>query len=135
MKSGDKSPHSKFADCVAARIAWLAQISATARRLAKRRSIGLFGTSIAGTWLLSELAGAAAFFVDEDPHRIGKRWHDLPVYHPREIPSDSCVMIPLPSTLAASIVRRIARPDVRVQPAADDGDVSNGQDPRQKRPA
>jgi SAM-dependent methyltransferase len=111
-KSGDKPPHSKVIDCVSARIAWLAQISATARKLSKQRPVGLFGTSIAGTWLLGELDGAAAFFVDEDPHRIGKRWHDLPVYHPREIPAGSCVMVPLPTTLAASIARRIARPDV-----------------------
>ncbi len=102
----------EWPECVSARIAWLAQISATARKLAKQRPIGLFGTSIAGTWLLGELEGAAAFFVDEDPHRIGKRWHDLPVYHPREIPSGACVMVPLPTTLAASIARRIARPNV-----------------------
>ena len=76
-----------------------------------QRPIGLFGTSIAGTWLFAELEGRAGFFVDEDPHRIGTRWHDRLVYHPREIPAGSSVVVPLPRPLAESIARRIARPD------------------------
>ena len=78
--------------------------------MASQREIGLFGTSIAGTWLFAELEGAVGFFVDEDPHRVGKRWQSRPVYHPRQIPSGSCVLIPLPFNLAEGISRRIARP-------------------------
>jgi 2-polyprenyl-3-methyl-5-hydroxy-6-metoxy-1,4-benzoquinol methylase len=109
LKSGGKPSHSK--DCVAARLEWLAEISAAARELATKRNIGLFGTSIAGTWLFAELEGRAGFFVDEDPHRIGTRWHDRLVYHPREIPAGSSVVVPLPRPLAENIARRIARPD------------------------
>ena len=96
-------------DCVGQRIGWLVQISSLARE-GSRAEIGLFGTSIAATWLFSELQGGVGFFVDEDPNRIGKRWQGRPVYHPRQIPSGSCLMIPLPFTLAESIARRIARP-------------------------
>ena len=52
----------------------------------RSREIGLFGTSIAATWLFAELEGAVGFFVDEDPQRIGKSWQGRPVYHPPQIP-------------------------------------------------
>ena len=112
LESGGEPPHSK--ERIAARLAWLGQLSENARTLAGQREIGLFGTSIAGTWLFAELEGCPGFFVDEDPHRIGKSWHGRPVYHPREIPAGSTVMIPLPRALAESIARRIARPDIEI---------------------
>jgi len=101
-------------DRIAARITWLEKIAAAARKRATRGEIGVFGTSIAGTWLFGELEGRVGFFVDEDPQRVGKRWHDRPIYPPREIPAGSCVIIPLPSSLAESIARRIARPDIEI---------------------
>jgi len=101
-------------DCVGQRIGWLGQISAMAHALASQREIGLFGTSIAGTWLFAELEGAVGFFVDEDPNRAGKRWQGRPVYHPRQIPQGACLMIPLPSVLAESISHRISRPDLEI---------------------
>ncbi len=110
LESGDKSPHSKD---VLARLEWLGEVSAAARSLAAERELGIFGTSIAGTWLFAELDGDAAFFVDEDPNRAGTRWHGRPVIHPRDIPVGSCVVLPLPPALAQSIARRIGRPDVR----------------------
>ncbi len=102
---------SNWGDRVMSRLAWLKEISTSAGKLSAEREIGLFGTSIAGTWLFAELEGRAGFFVDEDPHRIGTRWHDRFVYHPREIPAGSSVVVPLPRPLAESIARRIARPD------------------------
>ena len=100
--------------CLDQRIGWLGQISDRARKLASQHEIGLFGTSIAGTWLFAELDGAVGFFVDEDPHRIGRNWQGRPVYHPRQIPSGGCVLIPLPFALAEGISRRIARPDLEI---------------------
>jgi 2-polyprenyl-3-methyl-5-hydroxy-6-metoxy-1,4-benzoquinol methylase len=105
---------SDWRDRVASRLAWLEEISTAAGKLSTEREIGLFGTSIAGTWLFAELEGAASFFVDEDPHRIGTRWHGRSVYHPREIPAGSSVVVPLPRPLAESIARRIARPDFEI---------------------
>ncbi len=111
---GEGAATTAWRECIAARIAWLAEISAAARRLAAQGEIGLFGTSIAGTWLFGELEGNVGFFVDEDPQRTGKRWHGRPIYPPRDIPAGSRVMIPLPSALAESIARRIARPDIEI---------------------
>ena len=118
--------------CVTQRIGWLGQVSSTARKLAADREIGLFGTSIAATWLFAELEGAVGFFVDEDPHRIGKSWQGRPVYDPPRIPPGSCLLIPLPVALAESIARRIARPDLEIclPPAAQftSNSVSTGDD-------
>ena len=96
------------------RIGWLGQIADMARELAAQRELGLFGTSIAATWLFAELEGGVGFFVDEDPQRVGNAWQGRPVYHPRQIPTGSRLLIPLPLALAGSISRRIARPDLEI---------------------
>jgi 2-polyprenyl-3-methyl-5-hydroxy-6-metoxy-1,4-benzoquinol methylase len=101
-------------DCITQRTAWLRRLSDLSRKRATDREIGIFGTSIAGTWLFAELEGSARFFVDEDPHRIGKRWQNRPVFAPSQIPSGSCLLMPLPVVLAENISRRIARPDIEI---------------------
>ena len=47
------------------------------------------------TWLFAELEGGVGFFVDEDPHRVGKHWQGCPVYHPRQVPAGSRVSDPV----------------------------------------
>lgn len=98
---------------LARRLHWLAAIATTARQLAAAQDLGVFGTSIAGSWLFAELEGKVSFFVDEDPNRIGKTWLGRPTHHPAQIPTGSEVFIPLPSHLADTIFRRNARADVR----------------------
>jgi SAM-dependent methyltransferase len=114
IKNPPSPATSNWRNAIASRLAWLEEISTSAGKLSAKREIGLFGTSIAGTWLFAELDGAASFFVDEDPHRIGTRWHDRTVYHPRQIPAGSSVVVPLPRPLAESIARRIGRPDIEL---------------------
>jgi SAM-dependent methyltransferase len=100
------------AEPVAARLRWLGSVVSTARELARKPSFGLFGTSIAATWLFGELQGQVQFFVDEDPQRIGKQWLERRIYHPAQIPAGSRVFVALPSPLAEVICQRIARPGV-----------------------
>jgi hypothetical protein len=92
---------------------WLESVATEAREISKRRNFGLFGTSIAATWLFSEMVeGSVSFFVDEDPHRIGKMYMGRPIYHPREVPSGSHVLIALPTKFAEAIGRRVAKSGV-----------------------
>ena len=107
------------------------------RKLSSEGQIGLFGTSIAGTWLFAELEGAVSFFVDEDPQRVGKRWQGRPVYDPRHIPPGSRLMVPLPVALAESIFRRIARPDLEIclPPGIGMSRIERGPPPRPRPPA
>ena len=87
---------------------WLEAIVATARIASANSPFGLFGTSIAATWLLSELEDSVSFFVDEDPHRAGKTYMNRPVYAPHEVPRGAHVLIALPTALAEAISRRLA---------------------------
>ena len=89
-------------------LAWLIQTRYLAQRVAERGAFGLFGTSIAATWLVDELGDAVRFFVDEDPHRAGKTYLGRPVYLPGQVPEGSHVFVALPPSMADRIRNRIA---------------------------
>jgi hypothetical protein len=90
------------------RLGWLRDVADQARRLARQRPFGVFGTSIAGAWLYGELDGAFDFFVDEDPARTGKTYMGLPIYRPSDVPAGSHVFVGLAPALAERIRRRLA---------------------------
>jgi len=75
---------------------------------------GLFGTSIGATWLDAQLGNAVAFFVDEDPHRVGKQHEGRRIHAVKDIPAGASVFIVLPTPLAERIAERLRpiRPDV-----------------------
>ena len=95
---------------------WLGRVADAARSQAAGRPIGLFGTSIAGTWLAGELGDALGFFVDEDPNRIGKRYLDRPILSPTDVPAGSSVFVGLPPAVAAGICGRLQRPGMTYLP-------------------
>ena len=91
---------------------WLDQVAQAARQLAQGCRIGLFGTSIAATWLHSQLEEAVGFFVDEDPNRFGREYLDLPVLHPSAVADRNAVFVALPPPMACNVAHRLARPGV-----------------------
>ncbi len=95
-------------------LAWLKNVKQAAVRCSARGNFGIFGSAIAATWLDTELKQAARFFVDEDPHRIGKQHLQRPIISPREIPAGSNVFVALPPALSRKIAQRIARPEFQV---------------------
>ena len=101
----DSSPLQSLSSC----IHWLEAVASGARRFAEDGALGLFGTSIAATWLASELEGKASFFVDEDPSRIGRKYMDRPVYHPEAVPSGSRVLVALPPGFSKNLKTRLLR--------------------------
>ena len=100
-------------DQVRARVRWLEHIVATTREFSKSPGFGLFGTSIAATWLFAELDGRVDFFVDEDPHRIGRQHLGRPVLAPSDVTSGASVFLALPPFLARPIAGRLASLPVR----------------------
>ena len=74
---------------------------------------GIFGTSIAATWLDAELDRAAEFFVDEDPSRIGRTHLGRPILAPKDLPAQATVFVALPQPWAGQVAERL----VRLQPA------------------
>ncbi len=94
-------------------LAWLQSVVAAARATAALEDFGLFGSSIAATWLASELGGAVKFFVDEDPGRAGKSHLGRPILHPTEVAAASNIFIALPLPLAHVVKTRLEMGDRR----------------------
>ena len=117
-------PEQSLGDVAAARqriagsLAWLRGTAEELRRLGADGPVGLFGTSIAGTWLAAEAGDAVAFFVDEDPNRVGRSYLGKPVHAPADVPAGSRVFVGLPPAVAAGICTRLARPGVAFLPPA-----------------
>ena len=91
------------------RLDWVMMLGHQTRELATKNALGLFGTSIAATWLQEELHGEAAFFVDEDPSRFGQMFMGRSILRPSEVPPGGQVMIALPTPLAEQVRPRLVR--------------------------
>jgi 2-polyprenyl-3-methyl-5-hydroxy-6-metoxy-1,4-benzoquinol methylase len=89
-------------------VEWLCHVRKEALGLSKRNRFGIFGTSIAGTWLFAETKGAVEFFVDENPYCIEKTVMGRPVYHPEKVPRGSTVYIALPHKIAVKVKHRLS---------------------------
>ncbi len=94
---------------VTIRLDWLENQLKAVRSRSRDGAFGLFGTSIAATWLYAELGGDVAFFVDEDPHRIGGTCFGRPIYGPGDTPAGSQVFVALPPVLAMEVKQRLER--------------------------
>lgn len=86
---------------------WLKNLKTEAEELAENGSIGIFGSSIAATWMYAELGGNVSFFIDEDPSRIGRKHLGRPILSPAGIPTGSRIMIPAPQEIKESIQNRL----------------------------
>jgi SAM-dependent methyltransferase len=101
---------------IATSISWLRQTAQELHDLASTGRVGLFGTSIAGTWLASGAGDRVAFFVDEDPSRIGRVYLGRPVHAPADVPPCSRVFVGLPPVVSAGICTRLGRSGVEFIP-------------------
>jgi SAM-dependent methyltransferase len=97
---------------IAESLSWLRKTADQLRRLGADGPVGLFGTSIAGTWLAAEAGDGVEFFVDEDPARVGRTYLGKPVHAPADVPAGSRVFVGLPPVVAAGICSRLAVPGV-----------------------
>jgi SAM-dependent methyltransferase len=88
-------------------LSWLHAVAQQARDT-RASSLGVFGTSIGGNWLLGILGDRVQFFVDEDPGRASSTYRDRPVLPPHAVPRGSTVLAPLPLALATRIRARLA---------------------------
>jgi len=70
--------------------------------------IGVFGTSIAGTWLAGTMKEKVAFFVDEDVSRIGRYHLNLPIVSPDNVTSGAKVLLPLTPAIATKVASRLS---------------------------
>jgi 2-polyprenyl-3-methyl-5-hydroxy-6-metoxy-1,4-benzoquinol methylase len=111
---------SKAADLVFRQIDWLHRfVQAASKALADSGSFGLFGTSIAATWLCSILGDGVSFFVEEDASRVGRHHMGRPVISPIEVAPGSVVFMALAPQIAIQIASRLwnAQIDMRLPPS------------------
>lgn len=91
-------------------VAWLSGMLDHARSEATRAGrgrFGVFGTSVAATWLASGLGDAIDFYVDEDPARRGRTHLGRPIVLPAEVAPGSTLYLAFISDIAAQIARRL----------------------------
>jgi SAM-dependent methyltransferase len=96
-------------------IAWLESMLEHARRLANGGGIGIFGTSVAATWLAAGLGSAVEFFVDEDPAREGRMHLGRPILKPADVAPGAVVYLAFVSEVASAIQRRLSALPVRFE--------------------
>lgn len=70
--------------------------------------VGIFGTSIAGTWLAESVQDKVTFFIDEDHNRIGRHHLSKPIVSPDGVKDGSKVLIPLPPAIAVKVANRLS---------------------------
>lgn len=94
---------------IAAYVFWLQKLRELALIAADgKHPFGLFGTSIAGTWLASQIINKVDFFVDEDVTRVGREHLGRPVISPENIPKNAKLLFALAPNVASTIAERLA---------------------------
>jgi SAM-dependent methyltransferase len=89
-------------------IAWLKLQIQVAERLSRSsRSFGIFGSSIAGSWLAGAMRDRVDFFVDEDPHRVGGTHMERPILAVDSVPADAEIFVPLAPNVSQLVVSRL----------------------------
>src|SRR5574340_492715 len=90
-------------------VRWLHGMADIAHELARGgKPLGIFGTSIAATWLGSQLEGSISFFVDEDESRVGKIHLGRPIVRPAGVPVGSVVYLALAPVIAKHISDKLS---------------------------
>jgi SAM-dependent methyltransferase len=95
------------------RVAWLVGLMTQIETLATKSRIGIFGTSVAAMALYGAFRDRVAFFVDEDPARIGMTYQDTPVLAPHAASPDVPVIMALPPERARKAAERLADTGLR----------------------
>ena len=94
-------------------VAWLNALIEHARGSAAGGRFGIFGTSVAATWLAADLDEAVEFFVDEDPARAGRAHLGRPILTPGEVAPGAVVYLAFPPEVSRAIGQRLAHLPVR----------------------
>jgi len=104
---------------IRAQIDWLRQCVDSAREAATGPApFGLFGSSIAATWLGGVLGDRISFYVGEDMNRVGRTLLGRPIVSPAEVPCKSVVYVALIPQIAALVAERLDRTmTLRLPPA------------------
>jgi SAM-dependent methyltransferase len=104
---------------VRAQITWLVRFIDAARQAASASPrFGLFGSTIAATWLCGVLGDSVSFFVEEDTNRVGRTHMERPVLSPAQVPHGSVVYVSLIPRIANQVAARLSNSiELRLPPS------------------
>jgi hypothetical protein len=71
-------------------------------------NLGIFGTSIASSWLSTLHSDKINFYLDEDDERCNRLFFNKPVLKPQNAPLDSIVFMPMIYKVTESIKSRVS---------------------------
>ena len=108
---------------IRAQISWLARFVECAQQAADHApSFGLFGSSIAASWLTAAMGERVRFFVEEDAARVGRTHLGRPILSPAQVSRESVVYLALIPRIAARIFERLGSSiDLRQPPPLSEG--------------
>ncbi|HTP31267.1 MAG TPA: class I SAM-dependent methyltransferase [Candidatus Acidoferrales bacterium] len=105
----DAAAGGESAGRVRAQLAWLHRVADAARKsLDEAPQFGIFGTSIAASWMCGLLGDGVAFFVDEDTNRVGHTHLRRPILSPAQVPPGAVVFAALIPRIAHRVAGRLA---------------------------
>lgn len=93
---------------------WLADTLSLAKESAQNKPFGLFGTSIAATWLTPSLDDAISFYVDDDKERQARGFANRPVFARENVPDDATVFAALSPAIAETVAGSLRQRGIRV---------------------
>jgi ubiquinone/menaquinone biosynthesis C-methylase UbiE len=100
---------------VASGLAWLNDALELAKEAASAsKKFGVFGTSIAATWIAANLQAPLDFFVDEDTSRIGNDHMGRPIIAAGAVPAGSALFLALTPWVAADVAKRLSNISARL---------------------
>jgi 2-polyprenyl-3-methyl-5-hydroxy-6-metoxy-1,4-benzoquinol methylase len=111
VDAGAASAGRRVEGAAEASLRWLFDVREAARatrRISRDAPFGLFGSSIAATWLGAELQGEVDFFVDEDAHRHASPFLGRSIIPPSRVPAGAHVFVPLGGDLAPRVAARLS---------------------------
>ena len=85
-------------DDLGAGLSQLAELAGRLERLVTSEVVSVLGTTIDAAFVDQCLGSRVAFFVDENPRKVGKTFHGKPVVHPRSVADNDVVAIPMGAT-------------------------------------
>jgi 2-polyprenyl-3-methyl-5-hydroxy-6-metoxy-1,4-benzoquinol methylase len=93
---------------VCRQVKWLDLLAKSAHESALHaENFGIFGATIAASWLCGVLGDRVKFFVDEDANRAGRMHLERPVLDPEQVPPGSTVFLALTPHIASQVAGRL----------------------------
>lgn len=92
------------------RLTWLEDVKRKAYEVFENNSNNaIFGSSIAASWIISELETPVQILIDDDLNRSGQNHLGIPILNSNNVPDDTSVFIPLPTNIAKMIASRLKK--------------------------